>query len=575
MSSDLFYTSTNLHWYRHDGWQTGTTQWEPPKVVSSADWEDHSFVFGGQQGVIYTVDPDGNLHWRRNDGWKDGSSDWTSPNGEIVHWTGWNSFKLVFTGGDGVIYAIEQSGRLRWYRHIGWQTGSPDWDNDGKAKIVSAGNWSDYEFVFAAGQGIIYAVDSAGNLKWFRHEGWRDGSDRWGGGSGAVIAYENWNEFSCVLAGGEGVIYAVRESGDLCWYRHTGWQTGEPNSWQNGGVAKVVGTGWHVFQTLFATFDGEIYAVGVGTKSWMSLIAPSRKLHQFTLPGTHDSGTWPFNAGSNPNCQSMTLEQQLNAGIRFIDIRVKQDLRNGKHDFGLYHGSSNLNWSGLWFSTDIVDICKKFLRDHPSETIVMCVKDEWGSTDDFEPRLKLYLTPDICLLGTTVPTLGAARGRIVLFRRYEYDTTGTPAKNGIPAHVGWPADTENDNAFSVKDADGNSVQVHVQDVYKFGGATDKAGKLQRKWNDFVKSYLEASKSYPLRARNQWWINFSSASGDPTIINPIDFAKGNWGDVGVNKNMYDYLAANTHGNFGTVVMDFPEYPSDGELIKRLIRANVLT
>src|SRR5947209_20309897 len=104
MSSDLFYTSTNLHWYRHDGWQTGTTPWEQPKVVSSADWQDHAFVFGGQQGVIYTVDPDGNLHWRRNNGWKDGSSDWTSPNGQIVHWTGWNSFKLVFTAGDGVIY---------------------------------------------------------------------------------------------------------------------------------------------------------------------------------------------------------------------------------------------------------------------------------------------------------------------------------------------------------------------------------------------------------------------------------------------------------------------------------------
>src|SRR5262249_12066678 len=163
---------------------------------------------------------------------------------------------------------------------------------------------------------------------------------------------------------------------------------------------------------------------------------------------------WPFN-NSNAKCQSLTLQEQLDAGIRFIDIRVKQDTHDGKPDFGIYHGKTNLNWSGLWFSSDIVAVCNQFLVDHPTETILMSVKDEWGSTTDFEQNLKLHLTSDNCLLTTFVPALQQARGKIVLFRRYEFGTAG------IPAWKDWPPDEAKPDAFVIQDAAGSNVEVSI------------------------------------------------------------------------------------------------------------------
>jgi hypothetical protein len=53
---------------------------------------------------------------------------------------GWNNARLVFSGGNGVIYAIQQNGDLLWCGHDGWGDGSVRWTSGDGSKI--GGGWS-------------------------------------------------------------------------------------------------------------------------------------------------------------------------------------------------------------------------------------------------------------------------------------------------------------------------------------------------------------------------------------------------------------------------------------------------
>src|SRR6266487_3651016 len=84
-------------------------------------------------------------------------------------------------------------GDLRWYLHLGREDGSFRWEGP---KKVGTG-WGNFKHIFSGGDGIIYAVDpiveasvhvtggttpaSGGNLWWYRHVGREDGSFGWEG----------------------------------------------------------------------------------------------------------------------------------------------------------------------------------------------------------------------------------------------------------------------------------------------------------------------------------------------------------------------------------------------------------
>ena len=97
-------------------------QWEGPKTVGTG-WQSFVDVFPAGYGAtgnaaygfsLFALARDGTLKWYRHDGFADGTVKWSAP---VDVGTGWNSFKKVFAGGDGVMYAIGHDGALRWYRH--------------------------------------------------------------------------------------------------------------------------------------------------------------------------------------------------------------------------------------------------------------------------------------------------------------------------------------------------------------------------------------------------------------------------------------------------------------------------
>jgi len=179
----------------------------------------------------------------------DGSSDWTQ---QLIGF-GWNGLNVV-SGGSGILYAIDSSGNLRWYKDNNDAGGVASWD-PASGSVIGTG-WGGFSTVVSGGQGVIYAVDSSGNLRWYRYLG--SGSRSWAANSGTVIG-TGWNSPAKIVAGGSGVIYTVVSSGALLWYQHRD-PLGGTASWASSGVAKQIGSGWSAFTRIGSMGGGVIFA---------------------------------------------------------------------------------------------------------------------------------------------------------------------------------------------------------------------------------------------------------------------------------------------------------------------------
>jgi hypothetical protein len=260
--------------------------WHGPSTVGTG-WQNFKQVFVGDGNVIYGISSDGSLKWYRHDGFGNGlgltldgslaPGAWAPGGGETVG-TGWANFKHFFSGGKGIIYAVSDQGELLWYRHYGSRKGLSieipgSWDG---AKRVGTG-WHNFKHIFSGGDGVIYAITPDGYLKWYKHIGFEKGEAIW---EGPIEVGNGWNNFSKVFSSGthvtrntdsDGVIiYAVTEntefrskvneshnsnshgSGKLLWYKHRGYKNGTKD-WDG---AKTVGSGWENFEKIFALLPG-------------------------------------------------------------------------------------------------------------------------------------------------------------------------------------------------------------------------------------------------------------------------------------------------------------------------------
>ena len=139
-------------------------------------------------------------------------------------------------------------------------------------------------FVFGDQDNNIYAVKQNGELVFYKHSGATDGTNHWNI-AGNVVGW-GWANFKKLFTGGRGVIYAVTADDRLLWFKHTGQVAGTPDWHPSSG--SQVGSGWS-FNQLFATTngDGVIYAVQLGTG----------RLHWYKHNGFND-GTSSWAAGS-------------------------------------------------------------------------------------------------------------------------------------------------------------------------------------------------------------------------------------------------------------------------------------
>ncbi|GAA0517113.1 hypothetical protein Ade02nite_84650 [Paractinoplanes deccanensis] len=93
---------------------------------------------------------------------------------------GWQDFVYV-TAFDGVLWAAEAGGALRWYRYqAGHKGSSADWDSNSGTIVGSGWNGGTYGYqpVLSAGEGRMYMVDKNGYLRRNRHMDSRSAGSR-------------------------------------------------------------------------------------------------------------------------------------------------------------------------------------------------------------------------------------------------------------------------------------------------------------------------------------------------------------------------------------------------------------
>jgi 1-phosphatidylinositol phosphodiesterase len=174
--------------------------------------------------------------------------------------------------------------------------------------------------------------------------------------------------------------------------------------------------------------------------------------------------------------QSLSLREQMNSGIRALDIRC----RHINNIFAIHHGSvyqkANFN--------DVLKEVKSFLNGHGNETIVMRVKEEYkpeGNSRSFADTFNWYAGQYPGLFwkydGNYNPLLSQIRGKVVLLQDFKADP---------PVGIAW------------------YPPVTVQDDYAFKNNWD----LYKKW-ETVKRYLNNANT---DTQDRIYINFLSGSG---------------------------------------------------------------
>ncbi len=176
---------------------------------------------------------------------------------------------------------------------------------------------------------------------------------------------------------------------------------------------------------------------------WMKNIPDDYLLSNINLVGTHNSCAQFINFGFISKCQNKNIFDQLKMGIRFLDIRFNFDGNNLfiNHSF-LKCKASRTKKENLLFS-DVLASCETFLKENPTEVILMTIKREAGKSEEetFDFFYNTYAkNNNIFYLKNEVPFLNEVRGKIVLFNRCGADignTTYTDENTGINL-TGWP-----------------------------------------------------------------------------------------------------------------------------------------
>jgi len=158
--------------------------------------------------------------------------------------------------------------------------------------------------------------------------------------------------------------------------------------------------------------------------AWMAAVPDETNLTSLSIPGTHDTMTYGL-LRPDPvlNCQNWNLSVQLDAGLRYVDIRAR--LRDD--ELHIYHGDG---YTGFSFADVLRDVLA-FLVANPSEALVMRLKEEGrplgtNNTKTFEETFVGYRerTPGaadhLYLYNRSgpIPTLGALRSRVFLLQDF-------------------------------------------------------------------------------------------------------------------------------------------------------------
>ncbi|KAK3399283.1 PLC-like phosphodiesterase [Sordaria brevicollis] len=374
---------------------------------------------------------------------------------------------------------------------------------------------------------------------------------------------------------------------------------------------------------------------------WMTPLPDSIPLTRIrAIPGTHDSATWNFTAEtrnaipSNPSylpaewfrCQKRSIVESLEAGIRFFDLRYAaldpSDGANGKKG---EEGTKLVFWHKMALLSEVATVEDVLFGFYGwletrgrGETVMVSLQYEHptrskaSNTPQVQRALHSILTSPaaqrfIYPSHSLPPTLGDARGKIILLKRFDLPDLSLPDQLSVPglnfSPTLWP---ENNRGFELVynqlPLDPNSNEklnetAYIEDYFepndlpnRMNGSIEE--NVNAKW-EAVESHLRAAVDASLDSEGQddgLWITFTSGEhvlNEPNVTPEImalgpedqrDPKKANRGGSrvkgGVNEKLLALLrdegANGLKGKrLGVVVMDFFEMEGEGDLIGEML------
>lgn len=232
-----------------------------------------------------------------------------------------------------------------------------------------------------------------------------------------------------------------------------------------------------LFASLVHAHESPGYSHDGGAKTsnpaWMTGLRDDTLLSELSIPGTHD--TMALYGGDITQTQTLTLQRQLQSGIRAFDMRC----RHVADVFAMHHG---MVFQNAYFG-DVLNTIVEFLKKQPGEAVLMRVTEAWkpdNNTRSFEETFRdQYWIPYKSFFWQPTsenPRLGDIRGKIVVLQDFD-----AKERYGIPYKT-----------------------FDIQDDYELGSNWD----LYDKWTK-VKAHLRKAID---GGRETKYMNYLSGSG---------------------------------------------------------------
>ncbi|XP_062841590.1 1-phosphatidylinositol phosphodiesterase-like [Trichomycterus rosablanca] len=256
---------------------------------------------------------------------------------------------------------------------------------------------------------------------------------------------------------------------------------------------------------------------------WMKELPDNTILSGITLPGTHD--TMALDGGPAAECQVWSLDDQLRAGIRYLDLRVFA----WGNELYLMHG---IVYQHSTFSKAI-DTIKNFLSEYPSEVVLVRVKPDLIDKSKVQELVEKLIKNDSSFwVKSTTPAIKQVRGKIVFVQKDSFSL-------GVPL-----------------------VETDTKGDYKVDHIKDKENEIHEHLN-------QAMTMCPW---DSLVLTYSSGTGIGTFLGMFLTPKRVAEQI--DPWLYDYLntmlAQKPVPCFGVIAMDFPGL----DLIQTVIKFNTL-
>ncbi len=294
----------------------------------------------------------------------------------------------------------------------------------------------------------------------------------------------------------------------------------------------------------------------LSSNTWMTYLDDNVYVSQLSIPGTHDAATKKLSIGQ---CQSLSIEEQLDMGIRMFDLRPT--VSSGGLG-NIYHSILDTGVS----MGDVMTWFGDFLDENPDEFVIAVMRwesEKGGSEADFVRYMTEFLAGNSVYQARKAAfkpdmTLGECRGRILLLSR----TNLSPNSTHETAYVGWNHNNSIRDPHDIRGTKGTG-KIRIQDMYaKSENGNSSENDYLAKKKELVKGMMDISAKYSSSSSFEWMINhcsgYTGSSWSPNY-------KNNAADV--HPEIYSYLTgtAKEVGPAGIIMMDYVGGRSVGSTI----------